>query len=94
MSAEPDPGSAEDGCSPALAAHPPHREPPRRTVDARRRRRRPPGLLHAYGVAAVVAGVLLPTVAAVLGHAHLTTTVLYTTAIGAQARELVSRMWD
>ena len=52
------------------------------------------GLRHAYGVAAVAAGVPLPTVAAVLGHAHLTTTALYTTAIGAQARELVSRMWD
>ena len=52
------------------------------------------GLRHAYGVAAVAAGVPLPTVAAVLGHAHLTTTALYTTAIGAQARELVARMWD
>ena len=43
------------------------------------------GLRHAYGVAAV---------AAVLGHAYLTTTALYTTAIGAEARELVARMWD
>ena len=49
----------------------------------------PKGLRHAYGVAAVAAGVPLPTVAAVLGHAHLTTT-----AIGAEARELVARMWD
>ena len=49
------------------------------------------GLRHAHGVAA---GVPLPTVAAVLGHAHLTTTTaLYTTAIGAEARELVARMW-
>ena len=53
----------------------------------------PKGLRHAYGVAAVAAGVPLPTVAAVLGHAHLTTTALYTTAIGAEARELVARMW-
>ena len=52
------------------------------------------GLRHAYGVAAVAAGVPLPTVAAVLGHAHLTTTALYTTAIGTEARELVARMWD
>ena len=52
------------------------------------------GLRHAYGVAAVAAGVPLPTVAAMLGHAHLTTTALYTTAIGAEARELVARMWD
>ena len=54
----------------------------------------PKGLRHAYGVAAVAAGVPLPTIAAVLGHAHLTTTALYTTALGAEARELVARMWD
>ena len=54
----------------------------------------PRGLRHGYGVAAVTAGVPFPTVAAVLGHAHLTTTALYTTAIGAEARELVARMWD
>lgn len=54
----------------------------------------PKGLRHAYGVAAVTAGVPLPTVAAVLGHADLTTTAIYTTAIGAQARELVARMWS
>ena len=48
---------------------------------------------HAYGVAAVAAGVPLPTVAAVLGHASLNTTAIYTTAIGAEARELVARMW-
>ena len=51
------------------------------------------GLRHSYGVAAVTAGVPLPTVAAVLGHASLTTTAIYTTAIGAEARELVSRIW-
>ena len=39
------------------------------------------GLRHGYGVAAV------------LGHASLETTALYTTAIGAEARELVARVW-
>ena len=53
----------------------------------------PRGLRHGYGVAAVTAGVPLPTVAAVLGHASLETTALYTTAIGAEARELVARIW-
>ena len=53
----------------------------------------PRGLRHAYGVAAVAAGVPLPTVAAVLGHASLDTTAIYCTAIGAEARELVSRVW-
>ena len=53
----------------------------------------PRGLRHSFGVAAVTAGVPLPTIAAVLGHASLTTTAIYTTAIGAEARELVSRIW-
>ena len=53
----------------------------------------PRGLRHSYGVAAVTAGVPLPTIAAVLGHASIETTAIYTTAIGAQARELVSRIW-
>ena len=53
----------------------------------------PKGLRHAYGVAAVAAGVPLPTLAAVLGHASLTTTAIHTTATGAEARELVARMW-
>ena len=53
----------------------------------------PPGLRHSFGVAAVTAGVPLPTVAAVFGYASLTTTAIYTTAIGAEARELVSRVW-
>ena len=53
----------------------------------------PRELRHSYGVAAVAAGVPLPTVATVLGHPSLTTTAVYTTAIGAEARELVSRVW-
>ena len=53
----------------------------------------PRGLRPSYGVAAVTAGVPLPTIAAVLGHASLTTTAIYGTAIGAEARELVSRVW-
>ena len=53
----------------------------------------PRGLRHAFGVAAVTAGVPLPTIAAVLGHADLSTTAIYTTAIGAEARELVARVW-
>ena len=41
------------------------------------------------GVAAAQTGVPLTTIAAVLGHADVSTT-----AIGAEARELVSRAWD
>jgi len=54
----------------------------------------PRGLRHSFGVAAVTAGVPLPTVAAVLGHADLSTTAIYTTAIGAEERELVARVWN
>ena len=53
----------------------------------------PRGLRHSYGVAAVQAGVPLTTIAAVLGHADVATTAIYATAIGAEARELVSRVW-
>ena len=54
----------------------------------------PRGLRHGYDVAAVTAGVPLPTIAAVLGHASLETTAIYTTAIGAQARDLAARVWN
>ena len=53
----------------------------------------PRGLRHSYGVAAVQAGVPLTTIAAVLGHADVSTTAIYATAVGAEARELVSRVW-
>ena len=53
----------------------------------------PRGLRHSWGVAAVQAGVPLTTIAAVLGHADVGTTAIYATAIGAEARELVSRLW-
>ena len=53
----------------------------------------PKGLRHAFGVAAVEAGVPLPTIADLLGHADIKTTAIYTTALGAERRELVARMW-
>ena len=53
----------------------------------------PRGLRHSFGVAAVQAGVPLTTIAAVLGHADVSTTAIHATAIGAEARELVSRVW-
>ena len=54
----------------------------------------PRSLRHSYGVAAVQAGVPLTTIAAVLGHADVSTTAIYTAAIGAEARELVARVWQ
>ena len=53
----------------------------------------PKGLRHAYGIAAVSAGVPLPTIAAALGHASITTTAIYTTTAGLEAREFLARMW-
>ena len=52
------------------------------------------GLRHGFGVAAIEAGVPLPTIATVLGHANIETTAIYTTAIGMEAREQLARMWQ
>ena len=54
----------------------------------------PKGLRHGFGVAAVAAGVPLPTIAAALGHADLQTTAVYTTAAGLEARDFLARMWE
>ena len=54
----------------------------------------PKGLRHAFGIAAVTAGVPLPTIAAVLGHADISTTAIYTTAVGIEARTFLARMWE
>ena len=53
----------------------------------------PKGLRHSFAIAAVAAGVPLPTIAAVLGHANISTTAIYTTAVGLEAREFLTRMW-
>ena len=52
----------------------------------------PRGLRHSYGVAAVVAGVPLTTIAAVLGHSDVSTTTIYAIAVGAGARDIVARL--
>ena len=49
--------------------------------------------LTSFAVAGVAAGAPLPIVAAVFGHAPLTTAAIYTTSIGPEARELVGRVW-
>ncbi len=53
----------------------------------------PKGLRHGFGIAAVTAGVPLPTIAAVLGHADIATTAIYTTALGVEARGFPAKMW-
>jgi integrase/recombinase XerD len=54
----------------------------------------PKGLRHAFGIHAIRSGVPLNMVQRWLGHASLTTTAIYTEAIGAEERELASRMWN
>ncbi|WP_454915813.1 tyrosine-type recombinase/integrase [Xanthobacter sediminis] len=53
----------------------------------------PKGLRHAFGVRAVQAGVPLNLVQRWLGHADISTTAIYTHALGPEERELASRMW-
>lgn len=53
----------------------------------------PKGLRHGFGVAAVSAGIPLNLVQRWLGHAHLTTTAIYADAVGAEEKDIASRMW-
>ena len=54
----------------------------------------PKSLRHAFGIAALSAGVPLPTIAAVSGHAGISTAAIYTSAVGLEAREFPARMWN
>ena len=53
----------------------------------------PKGLRHGFGVAAVTAGIPLNLVQKWLGHAQLTTTVIYANAVGAEEKNIAQRMW-
>jgi integrase len=53
----------------------------------------PRGLRHGFGVAAVQAGVPLNLVRKWLGHASISTTAIYTDAVGAEERTIASRIW-
>ena len=53
----------------------------------------PKGLRHAYGVAAVSAGIPLNLVQKWLGHAQLTTTAIYADAVGEEEQSIAARMW-
>ncbi|MFG1477549.1 site-specific integrase [Xanthobacter sp. V4C-4] len=53
----------------------------------------PKGLRHGFGVRAVQVGVPLNLVQRWLGHADISTTAIYTNALGAEERELAARMW-
>lgn len=53
----------------------------------------PKGLRHAFGVAAVQAGLPLNMLQKGLGHAHIGTTAIYANAVVAEEREIAARMW-
>ena len=65
-----------------------------READVRGPQACPRGLWHSFGIAGVQAGVPLPVLASIMGHSSIETTAIYTTAIGLEARELVSRVWQ
>lgn len=53
----------------------------------------PKGLRHAFGIKAVTSGIPLNMVQKWLGHAQLTTTVIYADATGAEEKQIAERMW-
>lgn len=52
------------------------------------------GLRHAFGIQAACKNVPINIIQKLLGHNSLSTTALYVDAVGAEKRELVSRMWE
>lgn len=60
------------------------RDAPQRTVK---------GLRHGYGINAVVNGIPLHMLQKWLGHAQLTTTVIYADAVGKEEQDIAARMW-
>lgn len=53
----------------------------------------PRGLRHGFGVHAIQSGVPLNMVQRWLGHADISTTAIYTNAVGPEERALARRMW-
>ena len=53
----------------------------------------PKGLRHGYGVHATRRGVQLHMLQKWMGHAHMTTTAIYATALGPEEMAVAARMW-
>lgn len=51
------------------------------------------GLRHGYGINAVVKGIPLHMLQKWLGHAQLTTTVIYADAVGKEEQDIAAKMW-
>ncbi len=54
----------------------------------------PKGIRHAFGIKAVTSDVPLNMIQKWLGHSRLSTTAIYTDAMGTEEREIASRMWN
>ena len=55
--------------------------------------RSPKGLRHGFGINAMVKGVPLHMLSKWMGHAQLSTTVIYADAIGKEEQDIAARMW-
>jgi site-specific recombinase XerD len=53
----------------------------------------PKGLRHGYGIHAIQSGVPVTLLQKWLGHASLSTTAIYTNALGAEELYIAERMW-
>ena len=53
----------------------------------------PKGLRHSFGIHAVLSGVPITKIQKWLGHSHISTTAIYTDAVGKEEEELAKRMW-
>jgi integrase/recombinase XerD len=53
----------------------------------------PKGLRHGFGVACIEKGIPLNLVQRWLGHAQLSTTAIYTEAVGEEERGIAARLW-
>lgn len=53
----------------------------------------PKGLRHGFAIGALLSGVPEITLKNMLGHARIETTMIYSEAIGAEARDIAKRMW-
>jgi integrase len=54
----------------------------------------PKGLRHGFGIQAVAKGIPLNMVQKWLGHAQLSTTAIYTNAVGAEEHQIAAKMWE
>jgi integrase len=56
--------------------------------------RSPKGLRHGFGINATVKGIPLHMLQKWMGHAQLSTTVIYADAVGKEERDIAARMWE